>query len=152
MEIRVIIDGAEKLRAKLSDPNFVGGPLRDFLQRAGHEVESEAKQRAPVDTGHLQGSIQPRVSGTQVSIGTPVKYAPYVEFGTRPHYPPPNALQPWARRHGFGPRGHFMLAAIIAKRGTKPHPFLIPGYEAARGAIDGYVEELARDIERNWSM
>lgn len=37
----------------------------------------------PVDTGRLRDSINYHVKGNQVKIGTPVEYAPYVEYGTR---------------------------------------------------------------------
>lgn len=53
------------------------------LEAIGVFVKGEAEVRAPVDTGRLAGSIDYRRAGdNKVVIGTPVEYAPYVEFGT----------------------------------------------------------------------
>ena len=55
--------------------------------KAGYEVEREAKKICPVDTGRLRASITTIVEEnpdiTRVKVGTNIKYAPYVEFGTR---------------------------------------------------------------------
>lgn len=54
------------------------------LKAIGIFVEGEAKVRAPYDTGRLRDSMDHRVDegAAKVIIGTPVEYAPYVEFGT----------------------------------------------------------------------
>lgn len=52
------------------------------LSAIGMYVEGEAKARCPVDTGNLRNSITNEVNDTEVLIGSSVKYAPFVEFGT----------------------------------------------------------------------
>lgn len=52
------------------------------LERMGSEAEGYAKDLCPVDTGNLQNSINHKVSGDYVYIGTNVEYAAYVELGT----------------------------------------------------------------------
>jgi len=57
-------------------------------KKAAHEaigkyVVGEAQVRAPVDTGRLKNSIDSEAEVKQVTIGTNVEYAPYVELGTR---------------------------------------------------------------------
>lgn len=146
-ELRVTVDGLDGLKGKLT-PELLRGPVRDFLERAGREVEREAKERAVVDTGRLRSSITTRVETWRAIVGTNVRYAPFVEFGTRPHFPPPAALQPWARRHGL--RLAWALARAIARRGTKPHPFMRPAFEALRGRLRDLLERLAADIARTW--
>ena len=61
--------------------------------------------------------------------GSNVKYAPYMEYGTGRladaeggggggrHWPPAQALEGWASRHGFGPGGGFLVARAIGRRG-----------------------------------
>lgn len=47
-------------------------------------IQREAKQRTPVDTGRLRSSIRATISGDQLGavVGTDVEYAPFVEHGT----------------------------------------------------------------------
>ena len=61
--------------------------LVDKLTLAGEVVVSAAIQKCPVDTGNLRGSINSEVDEGKLSvrIGTPVEYAPYIEFGTGEH-------------------------------------------------------------------
>lgn len=71
------------------------------LVKVGLSVQSKARSLCPVDTGRLRSSIimtRGRDSGGfYVEIGTNVKYAPHVEFGTtrmgaRPYLLPAIAL------------------------------------------------------------
>lgn len=146
------VKGFEELRAKLSDPMVINGPVRDFLEKSGRSVEARAKEKAPVDTGRLRASIGIEVGKLEVKIGSPVSYAPYLEFGTRPHFPPLAALQPWAVRHGFpaGAAGAYLVARKIAARGTEPQPYLIPALNESKGDIGEFLRDAASEIERRF--
>jgi HK97 gp10 family phage protein len=95
-------------------------------------VERDAKINAPVDTGRLRASITPEVRrGNPIEgiVGSNVDYAPYMELGTRPHWPPWGAGTPlavWAKRHGISA---YLVARAIAKKGTKARRFLQAAYE-----------------------
>jgi hypothetical protein len=95
-----------------------------------------------VDTGRLRASITPDVrearDGYEGIVGSNVFYAPYAEFGTRPHWPPKGALIPWAPRHGMKEDD---IRFIIGTRGTKAHPYLIP-------AVENNVRGITRILER----
>lgn len=54
------------------------------LFKGALDIESGAKQRAPVDTGRLRSSIQSKIDHKDISaeVTANVDYAPYVEFGT----------------------------------------------------------------------
>ena len=56
---------------------------RQILRQTGEEVERLAQAKVPVDTGHLQRSIQLRVGSTRAVIRSNANYSGYVEFGTR---------------------------------------------------------------------
>lgn len=107
-----------------------GTPMLRAMQRAAMLVMRDARVRVQVDTGRLRSSITPevRTNGREVIgvIGSNVKYAPYVETGTRPHWPPKGALAVWARRHGMSEGA---IRYIIGTRGTRPHPYLVPAVE-----------------------
>lgn len=102
-----------------------GTPMLEAMRKATLTVERAAKQNAPVDTGRLRASITPEVvqgaNSVQGTVGSNVVYAPYVELGTRPHFPPLAALETWARRHGTTA---WLVAIGIARKGTKARKFL----------------------------
>ena len=58
-----------------------GQPL---VKKAALDIESNASNFAPVDTGTLKASIQaqPTDNPLTYTVGTPVEYAPYQEYGT----------------------------------------------------------------------
>ena len=151
--ITIQIRGLEQVVGNMDYGVLVEEPLRRFLLRSALTVESHAKENAPVDTGRLRASIASRVEQTQATISPSVFYAPYVEFGTRPHWPPMAALQPWAQRHGFPPGspGAFLIARAISRHGTKPHPYMQPAALQSLSAIQGFAADLATEIENNWS-
>ena len=128
----------EALRRKAKDT------LRDIVNTTALNIERKAKRRCPVDTGRLRASIRTTFykDGLAAEVGTDVEYAPYVEFGTRPHWPPPGALSGWARRHKMP---EFPVMLKIAKYGTAPKPFLFPAWEEEKG---GYFKSI-RDGLRN---
>lgn len=150
-EIRITMSSAALDRA-LQDPALVKGPVRDFLAKAAFTVEAAGKAKAPIDTGRLRASIGTRLTPTSAIVGTPLLYAPHVEYGTKPHFPPPAALQPWARRHGFpkGMAGAYMVARAIAKRGTRAQPFMRPALAQSMATIRRLYNEMMRDIEQRW--
>jgi phage gpG-like protein len=152
-EIKVTIEGDERIRRILSNPEFIRGPLRVFLSRAGFIVEAKTKELAPVDTGRLRSSIRTEIMPMRAIVGPTVKYAAAVEFGSRPHWPTKGALQPWAERHGFpaGSIGDFLVRRLIARRGTRAHPFMRPGLKAAMTEIREEFQELKRAIAARWS-
>jgi len=110
----------EKATAALTGPPMVAG-----MRRATLLVQGAAKRKAPVDTGRLRASITPevqtRADGVVGIVGSNVKYAPFVELGTRRHFVPGRYIGRWARRHGL-PEGGLVVSG-------KAQPFLQPAFE-----------------------
>lgn len=83
MPVKVNVFYVNKL---LRDPK---GPVGKDLRRSGTRIRNSAKRYCPVDTGRLRSSIQmspPRMlefNTLVVRVGTKVKYARFVELGTR---------------------------------------------------------------------
>lgn len=72
----------------LRPPGGTVSPLGARLFGTGVNIQTRAKRQVPVDTGRLRSSIQtsaPFRRGTRlvVTVGSNVKYAGYVERGTR---------------------------------------------------------------------
>lgn len=81
---RVVFDRFPSLRAEVEEA------VERVVMKAALDVEAGAKQRVPVRTGHLKNSLQTTQTGKHSAVvGTAVRYAPYVEFGTRKQSPKP---------------------------------------------------------------
>ena len=121
------IDYLRGVSAEITGPSLVEG-----MRNATLIVLRDAKINAPADRGEsgLRGSIKPSIRRSKTAVmgvvGSNLKYAGYVEMGTKPHWPPVEALQPWARRHGMSA---FLVARAISRRGTKAHKYLQRAFE-----------------------
>ncbi len=119
--IEVEIEGIQKVSDKMEQvvKDLTGSPMEEGMREATMLVTRDARIFAPVDTGRLRASIAPEVTvhGKEVRgvVGSNVKYAPYVETGTKPHWPPPGALAVWAERHGIP---EFLVRRSIGTFGT----------------------------------
>lgn len=126
-EIDIEINGLKETQAEMERivRDLRGEPFLNGMRRATMLVQRSAKQKAPVDTGRLRASITPEVrwqGNTAVGVvGSNVKYAPFVELGTRPHFVPQKYIGVWASRHGLDNAGLFVSG--------KPQPFLQPAFE-----------------------
>ena len=160
-QISVRIEGSEQLRRALTGNELLRKPVRRYLLRATGRVTLRAKLKAPSDRGRLRNTITPKVLGVGLALRGRVragaKYAPYMEFGTKPHWPPRfvngrPTLQPWAQRHGFprGVRGSDIVRWIISRKGTKPQPFMEPAWRESQSDIAGFLDTASRDVEKIW--
>lgn len=137
----VEVQGLEEAQAglKRTAEDLQGSRFLDAMRKAVMIVTYDAKRNAPVDVGKLQASITPEVrSGNPVQgvVGSNVDYAPYMELGTKPHFPPLAALEVWARRHG---RTAYQVALSIAAKGTEPRLYLRDALKDNASKIYGLI-------------
>lgn len=115
-------------RLKYISSAFSGPPLQKKMKEVAKIVQQSAVGYAPVDTGRLKRSIRDKVirSGPKVigSVATDVEYAPFMEYPTSPHWPPPGALEGWATRHGWN---EYDIRFYISVYGTSAHAMRIVG-------------------------
>lgn len=144
--ITVELKGADELRKFI--PKMVEKDkeaLRRETYASGLDVREDAQERlrsmGAWDLGNLANSIMvdPEDDGMTAKIEVEAPYGPYVEFGTRPHFPPMAALEGWAKRHGF--KSAWPICKVIADRGLKERPYLIPAYLKIR---DIYFNRVAK--------
>lgn len=121
--------------------------------RAGNSILGDSvitsKQLVPVRTTHLQGSIQMREmamtsakGGLRGMFGSfAMHYAIYVEKGTRPHFPPIDAI---AMGMKVDRNTAFLIARSISKKGTKAYPYLQP-------SADKWFPQLASRIKQEFA-
>jgi hypothetical protein len=139
-------------------------PITNFLTRIGEAVRNGAVEAVPVDMGILKNDISYELDDNKtpfpryVNIGTNVPYAPYIEGGTgiladlpggkgQPYFPPPSALDGWAKRHGWE-SGFAVAQAIFRKGGTPPRRFLRNALAEQTKSIDTFMALLATEIEQ----
>ncbi|MEA3432405.1 MAG: HK97 gp10 family phage protein [candidate division WOR-3 bacterium] len=115
--------------------------IRRILLKLGWAIVGEAKKtfirNRSVDTGELLNSIiaEAQEDGS-VIVGSKVVYAPAVEFGTRPHFPPTQPIKEWAHRK-LGLEGEELEKATksiqwkIYHEGTPGAPYLRPALNKA---------------------
>jgi len=96
--------------------------IEQLERKIGHEIEKEAKLHCPVDTGRLRASIQTIETSNGVYVGSPIKYAPHVEYRTKAHIIKPRTKQAlhWKKN------GEDVFAKKVEHPGTEPQPFLRP--------------------------
>ena len=76
------IEGLGKALARF-DVKKYEPQVQECFDKFGLSVELKAKQLAPVDEGHLKGSIFQQPGRFSSTVGASVNYAAYLEFGTR---------------------------------------------------------------------
>lgn len=108
----------------------------DLLTETVQNIETEAISMAPVDLGILKSSINGEVDGMNGIIGTPVRYSPYMEFGTGGLADVPEGLEDYASK---------FKGAGIKQVNLFPRPFLIPAFKKHTAKM---IEELKKlDID-----
>lgn len=145
MQISVRIEGLERLQAgAAAAPATLASEVRTAMVAGSLLIEGAARGLAPKDTGRLAGSITHTISGGGANltskIGPSVAYGLFVEKGRAPgKMPPIGAIRGWAARKGINP---YMLARAIARKGTKPHPFLVPAFEQNSGRVIALFQKI----------
>src|SRR3954471_3862185 len=105
---RADLRGIEDVRRNIQ---AVNAAFPDWLAEANSDTAEEIAAFArrnikDIDayaTGKMSGGIEVRHSpgGLVFAVGCTMEYAPYVEFGTRPHFPPVEAIREWCRVRGI---------------------------------------------------
>ena len=148
MDITIQVKGFDELAAKLDNPELLGVPFRNFLDKTTLALQRNVRQLTPVDTGRLRGSIMASVDYATIplwgEVGTGVEYAQVVEEGGRPHWTSWTNLNEWAYRHNTNV---WAVTAGIAKHGTRAHHMFELSAAYIKSKLPDYVADLAKDIE-----
>lgn len=133
------ISGEKELISKLE--SLANIDLKEPLTTACLLVENEAKRNCPVDTGALRNSITHEVNDNEGTVGTPLEYAPYVEYGTGIWASEGDGRQDkWSYKDAEG-KWHTTI-------GHKPQPFLVPALTDNRNSImEAIFQSIKKEIE-----
>lgn len=148
------VKGLRETTAKMEQVvrDLHGEPMLEGMRDATLLVQGTARTLAPVDTGRLRASVLPEVRNEPLTgsvigvVGSSVEHAPYMELGTKPHWPPLAALETWAKRHGTTA---FAVARAIARRGTKAYRYLQGAVEQNESKIVALIgDAVGRIVEK----
>ena len=143
-EISIEIKGLKETQREMERivRDLRGEPYLNAMRRATLLVQRSAMKKVPVDTSRLKNSITPevRAQGNLVTgvVGSNVKYAAFVELGTKAHFVPQQYIGTWARRHGFGDRGLFVSG--------EAQPYLEPAFAENAERIVRMLGDAVGDI------
>ena len=150
MKFTMKVEGAKKLQRYLKNMSEekarqVKGEVYASALDIQKEAKGNLKEAGSWDLGNLANTILVDLEpgGESAEIGPTAGYGPAVEYGTKPHFPPPDALEGWAKRHGFDSAWPICLA--IAERGLPPRPFLLPAYLAI---VDKFYNRLKEIVAK----
>jgi len=138
LNIKIEVENIKKLQEQLG--KYAGqseAKARKAVIKTAYDIHREAVKHCPVSPhgGRLRSSIAVEVGkGASAVIGTNVKYAKYVEFGTKPHIiRVKNAKVLTDGKTFFGKEVHHP--------GTKPEPFLRPAFITQVVNLARYLKE-----------
>lgn len=112
--------------------------LYEANQETANEIFDEARRNIKTNdsyaSGELYDSIVAEVSarGLAIWVGSVSPYAPFVEFGTRPHFPPLDAIRRWCSLKGIPESAAFPIAKKISEAGTPEQPFMAPALKVGQ--------------------
>ena len=126
----------------------------------------ERYKRAVEDSGHVASgglvniaTYQVVVNGSWLEVSFNLEeHWKYLENGTRPHFPPINAIEQWISVKHIVPRPYngkvpttkqhaFLIARGISKHGTKPTKLLQTTIDGADDLIAKLIDELAHQLQ-----
>jgi HK97 gp10 family phage protein len=105
-------------------------------------IQSKARKDVVVDNGILRNSIQLKEvnKGDKIiyTVGSALKYAPYVEFGTGGTVNVPAGYEDFAMQ--FKGKG-------IRKINLKPRPYLIPAFESEIPILRKNIQNVIKNVK-----
>ena len=119
-------------------PGEIKDDVRKVVKNSAFNIERNAKSSASVKTGHLRRSISTKMGDMEATIHTSnLKYAPMVEFGTRPH------IIRTKNKKALYWKGATHPVKQVNHPGSKAKPYLIPAFEKEK---DQFLEKLKEVI------
>ena len=119
-------------------PDEIKNDVRKVVKNSAFNIERNAKSSASVKTGHLKRSISTKIGDMEATIHTSnLKYAPMVEFGTRPH------IIRAKNKKALYWKGASHPVKQVSHPGSKAKPYLIPAFEKEK---DQFLEKLKEVI------
>jgi hypothetical protein len=147
------ITGGRELQANVAKlralaPEFTKNAVNATALLIQSRAKANVTDNQTIDTGRLRSSIkiEEYANGFARKVGSDLKYAPSIEYGSRPHFPPLAPIREWCRRHGIPESKAYPIALAISKRGTPAMPFLEPALAVERHNFEKIIREEWRRL------
>ena len=153
IEVESDLSELEELARELEGMSeAVQGQIPGKMKTAVLILEREAKAGAPVGvSGRLKSGITSEVRGVAGGVtgvvGSNVKYAPPVELGTQPFWPPwgpGTSLARWAQLKGLSA---FLVARAISRKGIRAQEFLQQAFERRKPDVIKVFVDWVKEIK-----
>lgn len=156
----IVLPGWDSLDADLARaPKIVREELLRSMVEVDALLEREVKDATPTATGITRASIFSREEmlpdGVLGVISSSQPHVAYVELGTRPHFPPVEALQDWVRvKFAYTSEREirstaFLIARAIARDGTEGAHMFEDTFDRQRTrVVDIFAASRARVAQR----
>ncbi|BFU90162.1 MAG: hypothetical protein NTAFB01_13490 [Nitrospira sp.] len=145
----------QKLQAVMQQirPAMAGGLKGLLIEAANRTMRRASGDVIKVRTGHLRRTIgPPRVqetaTGATGELSVTAKYAPYLEYGTRPYRITPRRGQALRFIDRFG---KVRFAKSVQHPGLRPHPFFEPSWNEAVHGPPSAKERLSTIIQQTFN-
>ena len=142
-DISFKIEGLDALIKKLGKlPIQVEKEVANEVNASALSIQSKARRASPVDNGTLRNSIQLesvfKDKRIVYTVGSRLKYAPYVEFGTGGEVSVPAGYEDFAMQFkGKGTR----------KVNLRPRPYLIPAFESEMPILRKNIKNVIKNVK-----
>ncbi len=146
--------------------DFALSAIADFILSESDRILRDP-ETGTFDTGFLANSmISDKSKKLYKEIGSGCAYAPFIEYGTNPHFPPIDAIYTWLwhKRSDLNLKfdkkkitqlngktyitGILKIAWAIAtkmsKEGTEPRPFLRPAFNLGKSKSEKFIKDAMK--------
>lgn len=151
MEISIeLTEETKALIAKISsNPRLIANAQKEGLKMGSEIFSLEAKQKVPVKTGNLKRNILTEFGFDQAKIWVDprVEYAPYVEYGTRPH-----TIRPVRKRVLADKKKGIIFGTIVHHPGTKGRFFMKAGANKVQNQMKKISEKIYNVISEGLGL
>ena len=143
--IKVNVDDLNRFSVDIGElSNEIEEGVKKVVKNSAFNIEASAKsnltKNKSVATGHLRRGVSTDIKGLEATIHTSnIKYAPMVEYGTRPH------IIRAKNKKALYWKGAKHPVKSVRHPGGRAKPYLIPAFEKEK---DQFLEKLKEVI--NW--
>lgn len=145
------VTGVDKIKQNVAYlrrefPEYLSAANLETAYEIRDEAQRNIRKHDAFDTGDLYDSIEVTISpkGLSIGVGSTSPYAPFVEFGTRPHFPPLEPIRRWCASRGLPVTAAFPIARKISEVGTPERPFLYPAYKVG---IRNHIQRIRKYVK-----
>lgn len=115
---------------------------QNAFSKIANDLKEVVKKKTPVKTGTLRDSIQSLSTPNLATVWSDLFYAPFVNFGTKPHDITPKNAQSLSWLSGSSQ----IFAKSVSYPGSKAYPFLLDESGNVLDDLNNVVQKSLNDM------